>query len=264
MRSRIGRPARAGIARYVAPALTLLGVLAAFEVVARMELLSSRAFPPMTTTFATLLQELVRPAFWTDVLGTLSGWAAGLGLAVLIAVPSGLLLAANKWAYHASRAIVEFMRPIPSVALVPLAVLLYGTGTETKLLLVTYGAVWPLLFQTIYGVHSVDAVARDTARAYGLGRLARIRWLVVPSASAYIATGLRIASSIALILAVTAELVVGSPGIGRAINVAQSSAAVPLTYALIIVTGLLGWAMNAAFSTLEGRTLHWQPTARKS
>ena len=86
-------------------------------------------------------------------------------------------------------------------------------------------------------------------------------WRVtIPSAVPYIATGIRISSAVALILAVTAELVIGSAGLGREINSASSGGNVELMYALIIATGLLGWALNLAATAVEKRVLHWHPS----
>src|SRR5262249_62377599 len=106
----------------------------------------------------------------------------------------------------------------------------------------------------------VDPVAMDTARSFGFGRVARLRRVTLRSSLSYIATGLRISSSVALILCVTAELVIGSPGLGREINVARQGGATDAMYALIIVTGLLGWLLNALFVRVERRVLHWHPS----
>ena len=89
----------------------------------------------------------------------------GLGLAVALGVPAGILIGSSRWAYRALRVPIEFLRPIPSVALIPLAVLVYGTGLESKVFLATFACFWPMLIQTIYGVQDVDPVATDTARA---------------------------------------------------------------------------------------------------
>ena len=177
-------------------------------------------------------------------------------------VPVGLLVGSSRWAYRALRVPIEFLRPIPSVALIPLAVLIYGTGLESKVFLAAFASFWPLLIQTIYGVQDVDPVATDTARSFGLGRLARLYRVTVPSAVPYIATGIRISSAVALILAVTAELVIGSDGLGQAINLARSGGNIDLMYALIIATGLLGWVLNIGATAIERRVLHWHPSQR--
>jgi ABC-type nitrate/sulfonate/bicarbonate transport system permease component len=238
-------------------------VLAAWELLARTDVLPSRAFPPATAVGAALLRELAGPGLWADLAQTLEGWAIGLGLAAALAVPLGVAIGSWPLAYVMARPLIEFLRPIPSVALIPLAVLVYGTGLPDKVFLVTFAAFWPILIQAVYGVQDVDPVARDTARSFGLGPLRRLLVVTLPSAAPSIATGLRIASSVALILAVTAELVVGAPGIGRTINAAQSGGAYPLMYALIVLTGLVGLALNLALRALERRLLRWHPSQRE-
>lgn len=233
------------------------------EAASREGALPAREFPPiLTVTGLTLLGELVRPALWLDVAQTLEGWAIGLALAAGLAFPAGLLIGSSPLAHRMLRAPIEFLRPIPSVALIPLAVLVFGTRLPNKLFLVTFACFWPLLFQAIYGVQDLDPVARDTARAFGVGRLRRLWYVTVPSASPYLATGLRIASAVALVLAVTSELVVGVPGLGRSINVAQSSGDYPTMYALIAVAGLLGVVLNEGLRQVERRALRWHPSQR--
>jgi len=236
--------------------------LLALELVTRADLLPQREFPPPSIWLQVLLQQLPEPSFWSDVLLTLAGWGIGLALAGLIAVPAGILIGSSRLAYRMLRAPIEFLRPIPSVALIPLAVLVFGTRLQNKVFLVTFACLWPLLFQAIYGVQDVDPVAVDTARGFGFSRLRRLLLVVLPASTPYLATGLRIASSVALILAVTSELVVGVPGLGRTINVAASSGDFALMYALIAVAGILGLTLNWAFSRVEARALRWHPAQR--
>lgn len=260
------RGAEWGGGRLATWAVKLAGVLvtlSALELASRTGLLPRQWFPPVTEMYVELAGLVVGVPLWVEVGRTLGGWAAGLLLATVLAVPAGMLLGASALAFRQVRVVIEFLRPVPSVALIPLAVLVLGTGLETKVFLVAFATFWPILFQTIYGVQDVDPVATDTARSYGLGPLARFGQVTLPSAAPYIATGLRIASAIALVLAVTAELVIGAPGLGQAIVVAQSGGAITLMYALIIATGLLGWALNAVFSAGERRLLHWHPAQRR-
>lgn len=242
--------------------LTVALVLIGLELVSRAELIPSRYFPPVSEMFAALLGELGTGAFWLAVGDTLQGWALGLGLAAVLAVPLGILAGSSFLLYRSLRTVIEFLRPIPSVALIPLAILVYGTGLESKVFLATFAAFWPLLMQTLYGVQDVEPVATDTARAFNFSRSARLLVVTLPSAAPYVATGLRISSSVALILCVTAELVIGAPGLGQAINVARSGGAVDLMYALIAVSGILGWVLNGGFAWLERRTLRWHPSHR--
>jgi ABC-type nitrate/sulfonate/bicarbonate transport system permease component len=244
------------------PVVAVLLLLALWEAVVRAGLIPETSIPPATSAIGELATQLVETTLWKAVGNTLEGWVIGLGLAVLLGVPAGILIGSSRWAYRALRVPIEFLRPIPSVALIPLAVLVYGTGLQSKVFLATFASFWPLLIQTIYGVQDVDPVATDTARAFQLGRLERLWRITVPSAVPYIATGIRIASAVALILCVTAELVIGSAGLGREINSASSGGDVNLMYAMIIATGLLGWLLNIAATMVERRVLHWHPSQR--
>ena len=247
----------------IAPAVAVLCVLALWELVVGIGLLNEDHVPSMSATVAELAELLGDASFWSAVANTLEGWALGLGIAAALAIPLGILIGSSATAYRSVRFVVEFLRPIPSVALVPLAVLIYGVGLESKVFLAAFASFWPLFVQTLYGVQDVDPVATDTGRSFGLGRLEVLYRIKLPSAVPYIATGLRISSAVALILAVTAEIVIGSAGLGREINVARSSGAVELMYALIITTGLLGWLLNIATTQAERRVLHWHPSQRQ-
>ncbi|HZU14996.1 MAG TPA: ABC transporter permease [Candidatus Dormibacteraeota bacterium] len=239
-----------------------LGVLALLEALSRSGVLPPAHFPPPSLTLATLGLQLGSAEFWAAVGQTLEGWASGLLLAALLALPLGMVIGASDLAYRAIRVPLEFLRPIPSVALIPLAILVYGTGFTSKLFLVVFASFWPLFIQVLYGMRDIDPLTMDTARSFGLRRLERVRHVILPSTLPYLATGLRLSSAVALILGVTAELVIGSPGLGREIDAARMGGNDRLMYALIATTGVLGWSINTLFSRLERRLLHWHPSQR--
>jgi ABC-type nitrate/sulfonate/bicarbonate transport system permease component len=114
----------------------------------------------------------------------------------------------------------------------------------------------------MYGVHDVDPTAIDTARSFGVGRFERLYRIVLPSAVPYIATGIRISSNVALILAFTAELFMGMPGLGHALNFAQANSLTAQLWAIAIATGFLGTLIYLFFSVLERRALRWHPSQR--
>ena len=246
----------------LAPLAAVAVLLVLWELVVQAGIVAETNIPPASAALSELVSLVGDGGFWSAVGSTLQGWALGLGIAIALGVPLGLLIGSSRWAYRALRVPIEFLRPIPSVALIPLAVLVYGTGLQSKVFLAAFASFWPLLIQTIYGVQDVDPVATDTARSFGLGRLERMWRVTIPSAVPYIATGIRISSAVALILAVTAELVIGAAGLGREINVARSGGDLPGMYALIVATGLLGWLLNLTTSAGERRVLHWHPSQR--
>ena len=257
---RIAGPSAA--ADFLLPLASVAAALVLWEVVSRSGLISQNDLPAMTTTMQELWSMLKTGAFWRDFAYTVRGWALGLTIATVLAVPLGILLGASDFAGRAFRVPIEFLRPIPSAVLIPLLFLTLGSSLKSEVFLAAFGAFWPLLVQTIYGVRDVDPVATDTARSFGLGKLERLDRITLPSAMPYIATGLRISSTVALILAFTAELFMGMPGLGQAMNYAQSYGLNDQLYALAIATGFLGLAVHFVMSALERRVLHWHPSQR--
>lgn len=257
-----------GGARRPGPGNALLGLaglggfLALVEAVPRLGLVSPDYLPPTSTIAAALAKEISDVAFWAALGDTLTGWALGLLIATVAGIAVGVLITVVPYLREATASTVEFLRPIPSVALIPLAVLLFGTDLRSTLLLVVYAAFWQVLVQVLYGVQDLDPVAEETARSYGLGTWARIRHVLWPTALPYVMTGVRLAAAVALVLAITAELIIGTPGLGSRIAVAQTSHAVPAMYALVAVTGLIGVLINLGARAVERRSLAWHQSVR--
>jgi NitT/TauT family transport system permease protein len=174
-------------------------------------------------------------------------------------VPLGLLLGSVPVLNTAVRAVVEFLRPIPSVALIPLVSLILGSGQTTEVTLIVYAAAWPVLFNTIYGLQDVDPVAKETMRTFGFGRLAVIWRVSLPSAAPFIATGVRLAAAIALILAVGTEILSGfGQGLGTFIAQAQQSIdGTKDVLAGTVWTGALGLLVNVVLVQGERRLFRW-------
>jgi NitT/TauT family transport system permease protein len=247
----------------------LIGIailLLALEAVTRAELVNPRYLPPASTVLITTGRIMFDPEFLTAVAGTLAAWAVGLAVATGLAVPLGLVLGAWRRAWLAATAAIEFLRPIPSVALIPLAVVVWGSGLDMKVRLIAYAAAWPILFNTIYGMREVDPVARDTARAFGFGGVDFLWRVSLRSAAPFIYTGIRIAAAIALIVAISTELIVGgTTGIGRWILIRQESGGDrAFVYAGTVFAGILGLAINAALVFGERRLFFWHQRVRAS
>jgi ABC-type nitrate/sulfonate/bicarbonate transport system permease component len=245
--------------------LPLLGVaiaLAAFEVAPRIGILPSSSFPPPSEIVVELADLVGTPEFRSALWDTTWTWAVAMLVTTVLAVPLGMFIGSSTAATLATRVTIDFLRPIPSVALIPLLVLMYGTQPRLAIVLAVFGAVWPLLFQAMYAIRDVDPVARDTATAFGLGPLARMRRVVLPSCTPFIATGMRLSASVALILIVTGEYVVGVDGLGKEVFLAQSAGAYAAMYAYIVTAGLLGVVINVAVAAVERRLLFWHASQR--
>ena len=249
-------------AKQLLRAAGILGFLATWELIPRLGIVNARYLPPASEVIAALVRDFGLAAFWASVGETMKAWFFGLLIAVALAVLLGFIIGSSSLLRKATNSTIEFLRPIPSVALIPLAVLLFGVKIESSLLLIVYASFWQVLIQVLYGVADVDMVANNTAKTYGLGMLARIRYVVFPTALPYLMTGVRLAATVALVLAITAELVIGSPGLGREIALAQSGGAISGMYALVLATGLIGVLINALMRLIEKKTLSWHSSVR--
>jgi ABC-type nitrate/sulfonate/bicarbonate transport system permease component len=219
--------------------------------------------PAPTQIGGSLWDQLATSAYWDAVWKTLEGWALSLGLAIVTAIPLGLLVGTNRYLFRSVRFVVEFTRPIPSIALLPLFILIFGITLSLKVYVAALGAFFPLFFQTLYGVQDVDPVTRDTARAYRVGRARRFMLIELPGATPMIATGLRISATIALVACVASELIVGVPGLGASVAHAQNAGRTSLMYAYIATSGVLGLLVSWVFTRIEKRSLHWHVSQRE-
>jgi ABC-type nitrate/sulfonate/bicarbonate transport system permease component len=245
------------------PALTLGAIILILWLVASgTDLVSSRVLPAPIEFIEAAGKTLRSSTLWSATAATLTSWLVSLVFAVAAAAVLGVLIGALPLLYRALVGVIEFFRPIPSVAILPLALLLSGPTTTTKVLLTTYTAFWPMLIQTIYGVRGTDPVLKDVAASLSLTALQTGRRIILPSALPSMAVGFRIGASVSLILCVTLEIIVGMSGLGREIFVAQTSGATARMYTFIAVTGLLGWGLNTLFRRAERAALHWHAAHR--
>ena len=231
------------------------------EAFGRADVINRAVLPLASTVLARAAGLAVSGRFLGDVVATIGAWALGLAIAVVVAVPAGVVLGSLPGVRAATRAMVEFLRPIPSVALIVLVGLILGPGLRMNVTLIVYAAIWPVLFNTIYGLDDVDPVARETLRAFGFGRLGVTTLVDLPSASPFIATGIRLASSIAIILNISTGYLTGrisGNGIGAFIAEANTGAGnTSLVLAAALWAGLLGLAANAVLVWGERRVLRW-------
>jgi NitT/TauT family transport system permease protein len=216
---------------------------------------------PLPSSVLTNAADLARNGmFLASVGSTMVAWAEAMVATVVIGVPVGLLLGALPWAESAVRLVIEFLRPIPSVALIPLVLLIVQDNLTTELVIIVFASVWPVLINTIYGVRDVDQVAKETLRSFGFGPVAVAGRVSLPSAAPFIATGIRIAASLALVVAVAVELIggTGMNGIGAYLTGLESgTSAVAPMIAVAVWAGLIGVVINAVFTGAERRVFRW-------
>lgn len=258
MSRQVGRTER------VALGATGVGILVlAWELVGRTGIAGDHAVPPFVDTVVALGEAVQGGVFWQAVADTMTQWALGLAGAMLVAIPLGLFLGSGRLRHRSTRSTIDFLRTIPPVMLLPLFVLIWGTGLSMVVLLAIYAAMWPMLTQTISGVRQIESETLDTVRVFRIGRVRRFTHVLLPAVSPFITSGVRVSAVISLFIAVVCELVAGSPGLGQLLAQAQLGGDTALMMGVILVTGVLGLLINAAFQVGESRLLAWHPAYAK-
>ncbi len=224
---------------------------------------SSQATLPSVFDVAQALAGLAAQAsFWENV-----GWTLGLALigwlvAAVVGVAIGVLVGLSRTAYDATRVVLEFLRPIPAIVILPLAMLVFGPSAQLSIFLVVFGVSLPIAAQAAAGVESVDPVMRNTARSFGLSAREIVWRVILPGASPYIGTAMRVAAPVTLIMVVVAGMLGGAPGIGNDLVVARVAGRSADIFAYVLVLGLLGLLVQAAAGRTERALLHWHSAYR--
>lgn len=198
--------------------------------------------------------------FTGDILPSLGRLLAGFAIAAVIGIPAGLALGRSAKATDYVSPMFFFARAIPATLLVPVFLVAFGIGSRMEIITVLWGAIWPILLNTIDGARGVDEVKTDTARAFRISRHGWIFGVVLPSALPKVFAGLRLALSLAVILMVVSELMGGTTnGIGYQLINAQGNFQLPQMWAWIVLVSLLGYLANLVLSAVERRALAWHP-----
>jgi ABC-type nitrate/sulfonate/bicarbonate transport system permease component len=213
--------------------------------------------PPISQILVALSELIFSGLVTTHFFTTVRRFLEGYLLATVIAVSAGVALGYFRFVHSLLEMSIEFLRPMPSVAIIPVAILLLGIGDSMIVAVTVYASMWPILVNTIDGVRRIEQTLIDTGRTFGLDRRRMLWQIVFPAASPYIVTGLRISLSIALILVTTAEMIAGSKGLGFFILDEERSLHSSNMYAGIILVAVLGYALNRLFIVLERQAMRW-------
>jgi ABC-type nitrate/sulfonate/bicarbonate transport system permease component len=236
--------------------LGVLVVTALAEAAVRLfDLHDSVAAP--TDAVRALVVDLAAGTLAAELGATLAGYVQGLGAAAAAGILLGVVLGSSQLLLAASSAVIEVLRPIPAVALIPLAILLFGFGVEMRRWVIAYAALWPILLNTLYGVGGVDRLLHDVARTSGVGPAGRLFRVTLPAALPSIATGLRLSAAIGLLVGVTAEYVSGTDGLGSYMQRQASALELPALYGAVVLVGALGYAISVGLRAVERRVVFW-------
>jgi len=243
----------------------LAGILAAcalWELVRATGVIDARDLPGLGDIAVAMASGFAEGQLLPALGATLWAWFLGLVCATVIGTAVGIALGLSRAADVIVRPVIEFLRPIPSVALIPVALVIMGLGLDLEIVLIAFASVWPVLFSVKTGVEDTDPRFLDTGRVLGLRRSETIGQIVLPNALPPLATGVRTAAAIALVLAITVELVAGQPGLGAYLSDHRIAGQAADVWAAVFLSGFLGYAVNLAFLELEKRALKWSADQR--
>jgi sulfonate transport system permease protein len=222
----------------------------------------SSIYPPLAKVMSSLRREWLFAHVASDLVPSLVRFGCGYALASVAGIAVGTTIGLSPRLRLVTRPAVEILRAVPPPLLLPFVFITLGASDQARVALIALGSVFPVLLNTIDGVRGVDPLVLDMAATFRLPRRARIRRVVLPAASPQIAVGLRTGLSVALILVIVSEMQAAVNGLGYRVLTAQSTFDSAATFAGVIVVGVVGLAVNAAFVTVERRIMRWYRGAR--
>ena len=236
--------------------LALLAV--AWELAARLGLVSQLALPPLSQVVLAWMQMLQSGELVANAASSL--WRAGAGLALAIAVGAALGIAMARWrpVNALLGPLVEMLYPMPKSALIPVTVLWLGFGDGSKILLIFLGCMLPVTLGAFNGARGSDQALVWSARSMGASRLSMLWDVVVPSALPEMLNGIRTALALAFVLLVSAELIVAREGLGYLIGYLGANGTYDAMFAVVLTVAFLGFAADRAYQTLMHRLLLWR------
>jgi ABC-type nitrate/sulfonate/bicarbonate transport system permease component len=238
--------------------LPLLLLALAWEVIARLGLVSALALPPLTSVIAAWVDLIKSGELVNNGASSLYRAAAGLGLSIVIGTILGILMAWWRPVNALLSPIVEVFYPMPKSALIPVTVLWLGFGDGSKILLIFLGCMLPVTIGAFNGARSSDQALVWSARSMGANRVRMLIDVVLPSAMPELLNGIRTALALSFILLVSSELIVARQGFGYLIGFLGANGSYEPMFAVVLTVAFLGFAADRLYQMIVRRTLSWR------
>jgi NitT/TauT family transport system permease protein len=233
----------------------LLGV---WEAAPRLGLVDSTFLPPFSEVARAWWELAVNGQLATNLQASLIRSLSGFALAVVIAVPLGLLIGWYRPVADLLSPLLEVFRNTAALALLPVFVLILGIGETSKISIVLYACLWPILLNTISAVRNVDPTLLRLARSMNLSAPRLFQKVILPASVPVVFTGIRLAGAVSILVLVAAEMVGAKAGLGYLVNASQFNFAIPQMYAGIITISAVGVLFNQLLVALERRFTAWR------
>ncbi|WP_027054564.1 ABC transporter permease [Mesorhizobium erdmanii] len=235
----------------------LLGFLALWQVASSVGWVNAAVLPPVDMIVAALWKGLAGGTLLGDIAISLQRAGIAFAAAVAVAIPLGLFMGQVRAVETALDPILQLFRQTSALALYPVFILLLGLGETSKIFVIFWATLFPLLLNTTSGVKEVDPKLLEMARVYGATRLTVFRRVVLPGAVPSIFVGLRLSATTALLLLIASEMIGANKGIGFQVMNAQYNFQIPLMFAAIVILAGLGLVANQALVVLQRRLCRW-------
>jgi ABC-type nitrate/sulfonate/bicarbonate transport system permease component len=228
---------------WVLPAIFVV----ASELLIRLTVTDSDVLVPPSKIAAAGVVAMADGSLLHATFETLAAAVGGLALGGGFGLALGILFGLSRTAFEVSFLAIEILRPIPAVALIPIAMLIFGFGFRMEISIVAIAILWPVLILSQHAVANVPAVLLDVGRSLCLGRLRTIVSIILPAAAPKLFTAARLAAAYALVVAVTVEIFANPQGLGYALIVSQQMLHPETMLAMLVWVGVIGWGMNSIF-----------------
>ncbi|QBE49301.1 ABC transporter permease [Leucobacter triazinivorans] len=221
-------------------------------------------FPPLRDILLEFQNLWLFDKFASDVLPSVGNFILAYVIACAVGIAFGILLGLVKPLFWILDPIVQLVRSIPAVALLPIILATMGFGNEARIFAIVLAALFPVLISTIDGVRSTEPLLLETAQVYRLTRWEQLRSIYIPAASPQIFAGALVSLQVAFIVMITSEMMGAARGIGALTLLAQKSFDVKGMWAGIVLLGILGYLANLVFTMVRRRALAWYLGAQKA
>lgn len=238
--------------------LVAAGFVALWQAIANARLVSPVFLPGPDRAWNALVRGLTEGELWAKVVGTLEHMAFGWLVASLAGIALGALIGSSPRVRPYITPTLEFLRPLPVSAIIPVAIAFFGLSQAMALFVIAFGAIWPMLLSTVHGFAAVEPRLYEVARALHLSRMAVIFKIGLPSASPDILAGMRLSVTVALILSVVCEILAGLDGLGHWILLSARAFRSADLFAGVILLGMIGYVTSLAVALVERRLLVWR------
>jgi ABC-type nitrate/sulfonate/bicarbonate transport system permease component len=230
----------------------------AWQGIADARLVSPVYLPSPTRTYFALMHGFASGDLAVKIFGTIAHMIEGWLVASVAGVALGALIGSSGAARAYIGPMLEFLRPLPASAVIPVAIAIFGLSHAMAIGVIAFGAIWPMLLATIHGFAAVEPRLYEVARVLHLSRAAVIFKIALPSALPDILAGLRLGLTVALILSVICEMIAGLDGLGNWVLLSARMFRSPDLFAGVILLGAIGFAGALALNVAERRLLAWR------